>query len=94
MLPCQLTEIKSWSTKIKTEIKTNIYVSINKYYKSIKYLSQKQDKVPDTVDSCHTESIFHKDEESVSCRCAEAGAVNGRCRICVLKKSHTINASN
>lgn len=50
------------------------------------YLSQKQDEVSYRVDGGHTQHVLSQEDEGVSSRRTEAGAVNRRCDIGVLRK--------
>ncbi len=54
-------------------------------YVSVWYLSQEEDKVAHSVDGGHSEGVLHQDEESVTGRGAEIGAVDGCRCVSVLK---------
>lgn len=64
-------------------------------YVTVRYLSQKEDKVADSVDGGHSEGILHQDEEGVFGRGAEICAVDGCRSVGVLKLSdadvYTVN---
>lgn len=52
---------------------------------SVWYLSQEENKVAHSVDGCHSEGILHQDEESITGRGAEIGAVDCCRSVSILK---------
>lgn len=57
----------------------------------VQYLSQKEDKIAHSVNGGHSESIFHQDDESITGRGAETGAVDGCRSVSILKPFDTLN---